>query len=119
MEERKLDVAEMKMLRWMPGVTRRDKVKNEYIRGSLKVIEVSRKVQEARLRWYEHLKQRNEGHMTREAMTMELLGNRIRGGPKTRWKDRVEADMAEKGLYDGDCENRNNWAKLIRNSDPV
>ena len=83
------------------------------------MIEVSRKVQEARLRWYGHLKRRNEGHMAREAMIMELPGNRIRGRPKTRWKYRVAMDMAEKGLQDGDCENRNNWARLIRNSDPV
>ena len=95
----------------MSGVTRGDKVKNEYIRGSLKVIEVSRKVQEPRLRWYGHLKRRNDGHMAREAMIMELPGNRIRGRPKTRWKDRVAADMAEKGLHNSDCENRNNWVR--------
>ena len=57
--------------------------------------------------------------MAREAIIMELPGNRIRGRPKKSWKDRVAADMAEKGLHDGDCENRNNWARLIRNSDPV
>ena len=43
-EEKKLDVAEMKMLRWMSGVTREDRIRNEYIRGSLKVVEVSKKV---------------------------------------------------------------------------
>ena len=48
-EERKLDVAEMKMLRWMSGVTKMDRVRNEYIRGSLKVTEVLKKVQEVRL----------------------------------------------------------------------
>ena len=71
----------------MSGVTRRDKVKNEYFRASLKVIEVPRKVQEARLHWYGQFKRRNKGHMAREAMAMELPGNRIRGRPKTRWKD--------------------------------
>ena len=37
---------------------------------------------------------------------MEFPGNRIRGRPKTRWKDRVAADMAENGLHDGDFENK-------------
>ena len=32
-EARKLDVTEMKMLRWMSGVTRMDRVKNDHIRG--------------------------------------------------------------------------------------
>ena len=35
--EQKLRVAEMKMLRMMCGVTKRDRVRNEYIRGSVGV----------------------------------------------------------------------------------
>ena len=117
-EEKKLDVAEMKMLRWMAGVTRMDRVRNKYIRGTLKVVEVSKKVQEGRLRWYGHLMRRTEEHMAREAMDMEIPGNRRRGRPRTRWKDRIAADMTEKGLRDGEYNNRNNWRRLIRNSDP-
>ncbi|WP_435316542.1 hypothetical protein, partial [Klebsiella pneumoniae] len=33
-EERKLDVTEMKMLRWTAGVTKLDRVRNECIRGT-------------------------------------------------------------------------------------
>ena len=43
--EKKMEVAEMKMLRWMCGVTRLDKIRNEKIRGSAKVGEISKKVQ--------------------------------------------------------------------------
>ena len=32
-----LEVAEMKMLRFAMGVTRKDKIRNEYIRGTVKV----------------------------------------------------------------------------------
>ena len=51
-EEKKMDVAEMRMLRWMVGVTRRDRVRNYYIRGAVKVTEIYKKIQESRLRWY-------------------------------------------------------------------
>lgn len=83
-EERKLDVAEMKMLRWMVGVTRIDRIRNEYIRGSVKLVEVSKKIQESRLRWYGHLLRRDEDHVGKQVKEMEIEGNRPRGRPKTR-----------------------------------
>ena len=48
-QEKKLDVTEMKMLRWMCGVTKMGKIRNERIRGTIKVVEISKKVQEKRL----------------------------------------------------------------------
>ena len=48
MHENKLDAAEMRMFRC--GVTKLDKIRNERIRGMTKVGELSRKVQEKRLR---------------------------------------------------------------------
>lgn len=48
--ERKLEVAEMRKLRWMCGVTKKDKIRNARIRGIVKVVKVSKKMKEARLR---------------------------------------------------------------------
>ena len=50
-QENKLEVAEMRMLRWMCGVTKLDKIRNERIRGTTKVGEITKKVQERRLKW--------------------------------------------------------------------
>ena len=49
-QEKKLDVAEMRMLRWMSGVTKLDRIRKERIRGTTKVGEISKKVQESRLK---------------------------------------------------------------------
>ena len=57
-QEKKLDVAEMRMLRWMSGVTKLDRIRNERIRGTTKVGEISKKVQESRLKWYGHVLRR-------------------------------------------------------------
>ena len=59
-QEKKLDVAEMTMLRWMSGVTKLDRIRNERIRGTAKVGEISKKVQEGRLKWYGHVLKRAE-----------------------------------------------------------
>ena len=47
-QEKKLDVAEIRMLRWMSGVTKMDRIRNERIRGTTKVGEISKKIQERR-----------------------------------------------------------------------
>ena len=117
-EGRKLDVTEMRMLRWMNGVTRMDRVRNEHIRGSVKVTEASKKVQEARLRWYGHLMRREEPHVAREVMDTEINGTRRRGRPKTRWKDCIRDDMREKGLQEHMTQDRSRWRRLIKNGDP-
>ena len=45
-QEKKLEVAEMRMLRWMCGVTKLDKIRNERIGATTKVGEITKKVQE-------------------------------------------------------------------------
>ena len=42
----------------MHGVTKLDRIRNERIRGTTKVGEISKKVQESRLKWYGHEKKR-------------------------------------------------------------
>ncbi|KAK3561907.1 hypothetical protein QTP86_019031, partial [Hemibagrus guttatus] len=58
-QEAELEVAELKMLRFSLGVTRLDRIRNEYIRGTAHVGRLGDKVREARLRWFGHV-QRGE-----------------------------------------------------------
>ena len=45
-----MEVAEMKMLRFAMGVTRKDKIRNEHIRSTVKVEQLGMKMREGRLR---------------------------------------------------------------------
>ena len=47
----KMVVAELKMLRWALGVTIKDKIRNEYMRGTVKIAKLGDKLQNARLCW--------------------------------------------------------------------
>ena len=118
-QERKLEVAEMRMLRWMCGVTRRDKIRNEWIRGTVKVVEVSRKAQERRLKWFGHVTRRENEYVCKRVMNMEVEEGRGRGRPKFRWRDRISDDMREEGLREQDIQDRGRWRRLTRNSDPI
>ncbi|KAK3548355.1 hypothetical protein QTP70_010717, partial [Hemibagrus guttatus] len=57
-QEAELEVAELKMLRFSLGVTRLDRIRNEYIRGTAHVGRLGDKVREARLRWFGHVQRR-------------------------------------------------------------
>ena len=59
----KMEVAELKMVRWALGVTRKDKIRNEYVRGIAKIAKIGDKLQNARLRWYGHVKRRQEDYV--------------------------------------------------------
>ena len=55
---RKMEVAELKMVRWALGVTRKDKIRNKCVRGTAKIAKLGHKLQSARLCWYGHMKRR-------------------------------------------------------------
>ena len=104
-QEAEMEVAELKMLRFSLGVTRMDKIRNEYIRGTAQFGE---KTREARLRWYGHLRRKDDGYIGRRRLRMELSGKRKRGRPKRRFMDVVKENMAEVEVTEEDTVDRNN-----------
>ncbi|KAK3568194.1 hypothetical protein QTP86_000232 [Hemibagrus guttatus] len=81
-QESELEVAELKMLRFSLGVTRLDRIRNKYIRGTAHVGRLGDKVREARLRWFGHIQRRESEYIGRRMLDMELPGRRQRGRPK-------------------------------------
>ena len=117
-QEAEMEVAELKMLRFSLGVTRMDKIRNEYIRGTAQVGKCGEKTREARLRWYGHLRRKDDGYIGRRMLRMELPGKRKRGRPKRRFMDVVKEDMTEVEVTEKDTVDRRNWRKKIRCGDP-
>ena len=101
-----MEVAEMKMLRFAMGVTRKDKIRNDHIRSTVKIERLGMKMRGGRLRWYGHVMRRDQEYVGRKMMEMELLGKRRRGRPKRRFVDVVKKDMGEVGAKETDVEDR-------------
>ncbi|KAK3558000.1 hypothetical protein QTP86_005613 [Hemibagrus guttatus] len=117
-QESELEVAELKMLRFSLGVTRLDRIRNEYIRGTDHVGRLGDKVREARLRWFGHVQRRDSEYIGRRMLDMELPGRRQRGRPKRRYMDGINEDMKLVGASVEDAEDRDRWREMIRCGDP-
>ncbi|KAK3570249.1 hypothetical protein QTP86_017124 [Hemibagrus guttatus] len=78
-QESELEVAELKMLRFSLGVTRLDRIRNEYIRGTAHVGHLGDKVREVRLRWFGHVQRRESEYIGRRMLDMELPGSGTSG----------------------------------------
>ena len=72
----------MKMLRFAMGVTRKDKIRNEHIRSTVKVERLEMKMREGRLRWYGRVMRRDQEYVGRKRMETELPGKRKEGDQK-------------------------------------
>ena len=106
------------MLRFSSAVTRKEKIRNEYIIGIAQVGRFGDKPREAILRWYGHIRRKDDGYIGRRMLRMELPGNMKRGRPKRRFMNVVKEDMAEVEVTEEDTEDRNNWRRKIRCGDP-
>ena len=58
----KMEFADLKMVRWALKVTRKDKIRNEYMTGTAKITKLGDKLQNVTLCWYGHVKRR-EGYV--------------------------------------------------------
>ena len=115
----KMSVAEMRMLRWMSGKTRKDKIRNEFIRGSLGVAPIGDKMRESRLRWFGHVQRRPMTAPVRRSETIQVEGaRRNRGRPKLTWVEVVKRDMAACNLTADKALNRAEWQNRIHVADP-
>ena len=101
-QEDKMQVAEMKMLRWSLGLTRLDKERNENVRKKVQVGELKGKLRKKRLRWLEHVIRREANYVGKRVKKI-AVGTRRRGRPRRRWKDFIREDLEVTGLKEEDA----------------
>ncbi|KAF3683128.1 putative bystin-like isoform 1 [Capsicum annuum] len=111
-------LAEMQMLRWMCGLTRRDRARNETIREKVDVTSVECKMREARLRWFGHVKRRGMDAPVRRCERLALDGfRRGRGRPKKYWGEVIRRDMEQLQLTEDMTLDRKVWKTRITAED--
>ena len=104
-EENLLERTEMRMLRWMMGIKRIEKIRNEEIRARAGVANMGETIREVRLRWLGHVERKTEEDIVMRTRKMEVEI----GGPKLRWSDVIRKDMKEKGVKIEEGQDRRRW----------
>ena len=110
---KKLEVTEMKMCRWACGHTLRDHVRNENIKERLKVESIAERCRKARLRWFGHVKRRDQEYVGRQTLEMVPPGRRKRGRPKQRWMDCANRDMRAIGTTKDEVHDSTIWMRIV------
>jgi hypothetical protein len=113
-----LSVAEMRILRWICGHTRRDRVRNDDIRKRLGVAPVEEKLVQHRLRWFGHM-QRMPAEAPIHNGVIRWTGNkkRGRGRPNLTWEESVKRDLKDWCITKELALDRREWKLAIHVSE--
>ncbi|XP_070013241.1 uncharacterized protein [Nicotiana sylvestris] len=111
----KLKVEEIKMLKWMCGHTRMNKIRNEDIREKVGVDPIDDKMREARLRLFGHIQRRSLDAPVRRCERLDLVGTMIgRGRPKKYWEEVIRRDIARLQISEDMALDRKLWRSSIK-----
>ena len=88
----------MKVLRWIGGVTKLDRIRNERISEIAKVGEISKKVQESSLKWYGNVLRREEACVGKSVIVIEVRWKRRSESPKRKFLYNIRNDLSEREL---------------------
>ncbi|KAL6504546.1 hypothetical protein OROGR_026469 [Orobanche gracilis] len=116
----KMNVAEMRMLRWMCGHTKKDRLRNEVIREKVRVASIEDKMMENRLRWFGHVRRRPVDAPVRRLESWRTINTvKGRGRPKKTWIKLIENDMQFLGIGESMAMERQIWKERIRVVDEI
>ena len=108
------------LLRWMCGVTLRDKVPTVELSRRLGIEGVMEVMRRGRLRWFGHVERKEADDWVSACRDLEVAGSRGRGRPKMTWIARLDGDMKVMRLRPEMAMYREKWRCGImgRTSDP-
>ena len=104
---------EMRMLRWIQGVSLREHTGNEEIWEAATVQPIATHLMQKRLRWYGHVRRRDGCHTTRTVLNMVVEGVRPRGRPTLRYMDTIRKDIKKNAPTDVNILDRKNWRLAV------
>ena len=108
-----LERAERMMVRWMCGVSLKDRKRSEDLYSLLGVQSMAKVVRRGRLRWFGHVERKNGDDWVSVCRNVVVAGVRWVGKGRTTWRECVKDDMKVLGLHPEWAVFRDVWRGLI------
>ena len=108
------------MVRWMCGVTLKDRKRIEDLLERLCIERIAGVVRRSRLRWFGHVERMSADNWVSACREIEVEGSRGRGRGKKTWQECVVDDMRGLGVEREAAQDRVLWKSAIagKPSDP-
>ena len=112
-DKQRLERAEKMMVRWMCGVTLKNRITSEELRNCLSIEAVTEIVRCGRLRWFGHVERKVDDDWVKKCTKVEVVGKVGRGRGRKTSLQCVNSDMKDLGLSVEEAQDRQLWRRKI------
>jgi hypothetical protein len=105
--------AERMMVRWMCGVTLKDRIHSEELLERLGITSVADVVRRGRLRWFGHVERMPDSDWVSKCRLLNVVGARSRGRGRKTWQECVNEDLKKVGLTEVAAQDRAGWRRGV------
>ena len=105
---------DMQMIRWMCGVTLKDRKSSEELRDRLGIPNLKDSLRQNRLRWFGHVQRMDVENPVSKCRFFDVEGTRGKGRPKKTWHQLVRNDLMQLNLTPDLALDREAWKRTIR-----
>ena len=116
----RVEAAEMRVLRLIKGVTKRERLRSDNIRKELGVLPILTFIERNQLRWYGHIRRMEHNRYPIIFFNWTPHGRRPAGRPRKRWRDAVSDAARKRGKTLEDLEedqlflDRSAWKAFVK-----
>ena len=111
--EMKLERTEMRMIRWMSGVSLQDRRTSQDLRSRVGVVPINDITRRNRLRWFGHVQRKEDNDWVKKCTSLHVEGPTPTGRPRKTWHHAILQGMELMGTCEQDTQDRVKWRRAI------
>ena len=115
----RLERTERMMVRWMCGVSLKNRISSGELNERLGIVGVVEVVRRGRLRWFGHLERKDTGDWVSNCRNFQVAGVKAHGRGRKTWGECVKNDLKSLGLRPEWAKDRLLWRRVVWGNRPT